>query len=571
MSFVARFPASAVAVSKLFGGAITLLLCVDASAQTGCQLVPQTILEPQTVTSYRWELQTEYETRQVTVAKPIMVTETRERRSVVYKPVQKNRILEEHYEVLKPITETSYREQEVQETVYETSTEMQTQQTVVEKPVIETQYRDEQVIVRKPVSQTLLQTENVTAYRPQTVAQTVYTPTNVVVPQVVRQPVFNNRLQWLQGGYYYDPLTGVPTWQRTGFHWVPNPPVVQSVVQPALVPTQQLETAYVPEVIQTQKPVTVTSWQDAIETRRVPFEVQRTERVIENRQVPVEVRKPVVRTKVEKVPVETVRYEKQTVVRRVPFVETTYEKVEQVEPYEVQVQKWVNETSSIQVPKQVWKRVESQSVQMVPRTVMHNVPVDAFGNLLYTVPPTVVVNAPAPTTAVVNQSTVVGSAALGSAATGSTTTTGGLSGNLSTELRLPGNSVLQGNSTTVGKPMVETTTRNPGEVNGQWKDLRRTSSLDGSAIPDNAVLKKSLIIDEPTAVNVPATEGKKGESVLEPIIQRPAMPDGEQPTPADQTPALQNRPAGDASGKGSNGPTPAAEPTQDPALNGSKK
>lgn len=565
MSCVSRFSASRVAVSTLPGIAIAFLLCADVSAQSGCQLVPQTILEPQTVTNFRWELQTEYETRQVTVAKPITVTETRERRSVVYKPVQKNRILEEHYEVLKPITETSYREQEVQETVYETSTEMQIQQTVVEKPVIETQYRDEQVIVRKPVSQTILQTENVTAYRPQTVAQTVYAPTNVIVPQVVRQPGFNNRLQWLPRGYYYDPLTGVPTWQRTGFHWVPNPPVVQSVVQPVLVPTQQLETAYVPEVIQTQKPVTVTSWQDMVETRRVPFEVQRTERVIQNHQVPVEVRKPVIRTKVEKVPVETTRYEKQSTVRRVPFVETTYEKVEQVEPYQVQVQKWVNETSSIQVPKQVWKRIESQSVQMVPRTVMHSVPVDAFGNLLYTVSPTVVVNAPAQPVTAINQSTFVG----GGAPTTSTTTSG-LSGNLSTELRLPGNSVLQGSSTTVAKPTVETATRNPGEVNGQWQDLRRPSSLDGSAIPNNAVLKKSLIIDEPTAVNVPATETKQGESVLEPIIKQPTTPDGEQPKPADQAPALQSPPAGGGSKTESNNPSPATQPTQDPALNGSQ-
>ena len=210
-----------------------LMLCCSASlplvsaelltAQSGCQLVPQTILEPQTVTTYRWELQTEYETRPVTVAKPITVTETRERRNVVYKPVQKNRVLEEHYEVMKPITETSFREETIQETVYETSTEMRLQEFVVEKPVVETQYREEQILVRKPVNQTVLQTENVVTYRPQTVAQTVYLPTNVAVPQVVRQPLFNNRLQWLPGGYYYDPVTGVPTWQRTGLHWVPNP------------------------------------------------------------------------------------------------------------------------------------------------------------------------------------------------------------------------------------------------------------------------------------------------------------------------------------------------------------
>jgi hypothetical protein len=490
------------------------------------------------------------------------VTEARERRNVVYKPVQKNRILEEHYEVLKPITETSFREETIQETVYETSTEMQTQQFVVEKPIVETQYRDEQVLVRKPVTQTVLQTENVLAYRPQTVAQTVYLPTNVAVSQVVRQPVFNNRLQWLPGGYYADPVSGVPTWQRTGLHWVPNPPVTQTVLQPGLIPTQQLETAYVPEVVQTQKPVTMTAWQDCYETRRVPLEVQRTERSVESRQVPVEVRKPVIRTRVEKVPVETVRYEKQNMVRRVPFVETTYEKIEQVEPYEVQVQKWVNETSTIQVPKQVWKRIESQTVQMVPRTVLQSVPVDAFGNLLYSVPATVVIP-PAPTQVATNQSSVVG----GSVPT-TATALNSPSGNLSTELRLPGRSVLQGEATTVAKPSLQDSSApanarvNPGEVVGQWQDLRRPSSLDGSALPPNAVLKKSLIVDDPAAVNVPEKSGKSNESVLEPIIKQPATPDS-----ADTPPALEKAPANQTDSSTPNTPTPAKE---DPAINGSQ-
>jgi hypothetical protein len=122
----------------------------------------------------------------------------------------------------------------------------------------------------------------------------------------------------------------------------------------------------------------------------------------------------------------------------------------------------------------------------------------------------------------------------------------------------------------VAKPTVETATRNPGEVNGQWQDLRRPSSLDGSAIPNNAVLKKSLIIDEPTAVNVPATETtetKQGKSVLEPIIKQPTTPDGEQPKPADQAPTLQAPPVGESTKTKSEEP---AKPTQDPALNGSQ-
>lgn len=489
------------------------------AAQSGCQLVPQTILEPRTVTAYRWESQTEYENRQVTVAKPVLMSETRQRTVVSFKPVTRQRILEETYEVQKPIVETSEREQEVQETVYESATEIQSQQVYVDKPVIETQFRDEQVIVRKPVTQTIFQTENVTTYKPVTVNQTVLMPSSVAFNQQVTDPLFANRLQWLRPGYYVDPLTGLARWQRPGLHWVPNPPLVQTVVQPAYIPQQQLQTTYIPEVVQQQTPVQVTAYQDVVETRRVPYQVQKMERVVETRQVPVVVRRPVIRTRMEKVPVSSTRYETQTVVRRTPIEETTYERVETVEPYQVQVEKWVNETSTVQVPKQVLRRVEYPTTEYSQRTVWHRVPVDAFGNLLYHVPPTVVLSAPRSS---------------GTA-------------QLSADPATPTNSVLQSQSTVVAKPPVGQPASGTagGEITGQWQILRKPASLNGMADPElnGATLKQSRIVDDPQATNVPETPSGEGNSVLEPIK------DPTSPAAADQAPALPDKPAdGESSG-----------------------
>ena len=486
--------------------------CESAWAQN-CQLVPQTILEPRTVTAYRWVTDTEYETRQVVEYKPVWVTETRERRTVVSKPVVKNKIAEETYEVLKPIVETSSREQTVQETTYETVTEMQTQQVIVEKPVIETQYRDQHVVVRRPVTQTVMQSESVTAYRPVTSTQTFMVPTNIAT-QTVSQPWRASRLQWMSPGYYSDPVTGLVTTRRPGLYWTPNQPVFQNSVQSVLVPQQSTQTSLVPEIVIQQRPVLVESYQDQIETRKVAVQVQTNQRVVETRQVPVTVQKPVIRTKTESIPVVTTRYEKQEVVRRVRFVETTYEQVEEVEQYQVQVQKMVAETSTIQVRKQVLRRVEYQTTQLVPRTVTYSVPVDVYGNYISSPPAPVVVS--------------------------------------STPMR----SVLLAESTAVAKPPVGDSA---SEVQGQWQTVKKPVSLSGDGMDlTNATLKKTIIFDDPTSPNVPATSGNDG-AADEKLID---IPKATQPgTEADKTPALEGAPKPEEPKKD--------EPAKEPGLNGS--
>ncbi len=153
-------------------------------------------------------------------------------------------------------------------------------------------------------------------------------------------------------------------------------------VQPILIPQQVARTSYVPETVQVQKPVQVTQYVEQVETRRVPVQVTKTSSEIQVVKTPVTVQKPVTRIRTERVPFQNVKYKEEIMVRRVPVTETTYQRVEQVEPYEVEVCRWVAETKEVQVPRTVTRRVEYSVDQLVPETVMSQVPLDQFGNVI---------------------------------------------------------------------------------------------------------------------------------------------------------------------------------------------
>jgi hypothetical protein len=90
------------------------------------------------------------------------------------------------------------------------------------------------------------------------------------------------------------------------------------------------------------------------------------------------------------------------IVKKVPYTETTYQKVETVEPYEVEVLKWIPETNEIEVPRTIRRRVDYEMMQDVPRTIMRRIPLDICGNPIAMPSPvydTVVTETPATMTA----------------------------------------------------------------------------------------------------------------------------------------------------------------------------
>ena len=125
--------------------------------------------------------------------------------------------------VQKPITETKYREKRIEETTYEIDyRDAGRSVCCLRKPVVETRMRDEQVTVRKKVTENLIEVQEVTTYRPVVVPETQLVPANVPVSQtmLVNDPYQRSRLRWLSPGYYVDPVTGLSTFRRAGFHWV---------------------------------------------------------------------------------------------------------------------------------------------------------------------------------------------------------------------------------------------------------------------------------------------------------------------------------------------------------------
>ena len=365
---------------------VTLLLTVNVGhGQDDCatyQLVPRTSFKTQPKVVSGIVNETVMKSEMITTYKPVWTREKRERKTVVMKPIVNTSERVERFLVRRPIVETSYRERQVEETSYETVTEYKEQRYLVEKPIVETQLREEQVVVRKPVTTTVMQSENVTTLKPVTIAET-----ELVADSSIRNDLVlltgRNRLRRLPSGYYVDPLTGLTDFRRRGLRWVPDQTLaVQPTLETTLIPREVRRTAYAPETVEVRKPVQVTRYVDQVETRKVPVQVATKSRKIETMRIPVTVRKPVIKIKTERVPFEEVKYREEVYERRIPVTETTYQRVMRVEPYEVEVCKWVAETKEVRVPKTVARRVEYSVDQVIPETTWQRVPVDAWGNII---------------------------------------------------------------------------------------------------------------------------------------------------------------------------------------------
>jgi hypothetical protein len=363
-----------------------LYFSIEIQAQTqsynpaevaGYRYVERTIYVKEPVTLEKWVEETQYETKTITESRPVVETEKRERRTVVQKPVTRTTMKEQRTVVQKPVTETRYREREVEETSFEHVTEMRQQQYMVQRPVVETQYRDEQVSVRQRVSEDLIEVRNQTVYRPSTTSQTVLYPVTSVTP--IQDPTVRPRMTWLRPGYYFDPNLSQSVWRRRGLHWM-QPDTLATTT--SYMPSTIEQTVLVPETIQTRRPVEVSRYVDRTETRRVPYEVQRMVSETVSQQVPVTVKRPVVRRSVERVPYTETRYVDVEEVTQIPVTETVYEESVEIEPYEVQVERWKTVTREVEVPKTVRRKVEYEEMREVPKTVIVKIPVDRDGRAL---------------------------------------------------------------------------------------------------------------------------------------------------------------------------------------------
>ncbi len=349
------------------------------------QLVPMTVYEKKPMKITRWVDETVTEKKQVTSYKPIWQTEKRERKQVVYKPVKETVEREEKVILRKPVVETMYRDRTVKETTYETVTKYRDQEYTVREPVMETEMRTEKYTVKKPVTKKLIEVTKTTTYKPVVDSETRMVPTQVPVIQLgtTPDPDARPKMQMLELGYYTNPETGQTVFRKRGLHWVqPSTGAASVGVIPALVPQQYGKLSFVPETVEKRNPIEITRYVEEEMTREVPVEVEKMVERTETRRVPYEVKVPKTTITTEQIPYKRTTYKEEVVTRKVPYTRSTLKKIETIEPYEVEVPRWITETKEVEVPKTVRRKVEYEIMQDVPKVVMMKIPLDICGNPL---------------------------------------------------------------------------------------------------------------------------------------------------------------------------------------------
>ncbi|MEM7453511.1 MAG: hypothetical protein AAF456_04065 [Planctomycetota bacterium] len=378
---LAIFAAFSFVASSFSGG---LLAQTETDTEVcGYALVERTVYDQTPVTVTMQVNETVMQRQSVTTQRPVYRTETRERTRSVLKPVIRTSEREERETVLQPYIETVMEDRVVDKTVYETVTEMEDRMFVVEEPATETVMEEREVLVRRPVTRQVMQTRDVTAYKPVTVQELQQVSGSLELQQLSEIPGTGRWCrQWLGGGNYVDPVSGLSVFRKRGFHWVRQGQQYALTTSSIPVVSSQpvSRTTLVPETVQVREPVEMTTMEEVYETRRVPVEIETTRQRVETRKVPVE--RQVERTVqvVEQVPVERTRHVEETITRRVPERELVYETVEYTEEYEQPVTEWVDVTENVEVPVVVPRDVEVELIKHTPRTVMMRIPLDRFGN-----------------------------------------------------------------------------------------------------------------------------------------------------------------------------------------------
>ena len=250
---------------------------------------------------------------------------------------------------------------------------------------METEMRTESYTVRKPVTKKMIEVTKTTTFKPVVESETEMVSAQVPVIQLGSTPDANARprAQWLQRGYYTDPSTGQTVYRKPGFHWVqPNTASASVGLAPVLVPQEVSKLSFVPETTEERKPIEITRYVEEEKTRKVPVEVQKMVERTETRRVPYEVKVPKTTITTEKIPYKRTTYKEEVITKKVPYTRSTLKKVETIEPYEVEVPRWITKTEEVEVPKTVQRKVEYEVMQDVAKVVMMKIPLDVCGNPL---------------------------------------------------------------------------------------------------------------------------------------------------------------------------------------------
>jgi hypothetical protein len=116
--------------------------------------------------------------------------------------------------------------------------------------------------------------------------------------------------------------------------------------------------------------------------RQVPHQVKKMVQRTVTRKVPYSYKMPVEREIVEEVPYTETEYREEVIEKRIPYTQSSVKEIRSVETYDVEVPKYVQETSVKDNPVTKWVEKTYETTEPRKITKRMKVPVDADGNAL---------------------------------------------------------------------------------------------------------------------------------------------------------------------------------------------
>jgi len=318
----------------------------------------------QPVTTYREQCDVVYEEQEVTCYRPVWETQIRECRYTVLRPETETVYHEQQYTVVTPVWETQMHDASYNQVRNICETHYQEQKFTVMRAVTKTEYRTQRQTVRRFVNETIeedvqqIRCQPVTTYQSKVVDQG-----SMQTQQVQKEKWAPHCLRWAPAGWGIDPATGKPRYQLPGLAWQKKPGKIKTVSKQVWVPN--------PVTVQVPK----TTYQQVVETVKVPRQVGRwvEEEVVQN--IPVAVQELVPEEQVRQVPITVTRQVVERIERQIP-VRVCREVTEQrVRTVPVTCTRMVSEERVEQIPVRVCKYVATVEKVCVPRVIRTCVPV----------------------------------------------------------------------------------------------------------------------------------------------------------------------------------------------------
>ncbi|NIP85914.1 MAG: hypothetical protein GTO03_10280, partial [Planctomycetales bacterium] len=345
----------------------------------GCEVGCQTVFTWQPVTTYREQCEVVYDQREVTRYCPVWETQVRECRYTVLRPETETVYCQQQYTVVTPVWETQMHDASYNRVRNICETHYQEQKYTECRAVTRSEVRTQRQTIRRCVTETIEEEVQQTRWQPVTTYHdTVVDQGSLQTQWVQKEKWAPHCLRWAPAGWGIDPATGKPRYQLPGLAWEKKPGKIKMVARQVWVPnpvTVQVPQTTYQQVVETVKvPRQVARWVEEEVEHKIPVTWQELVREEKVRQVPVTVTRQVVERVERQIPVRVCRAVAEQRVRMVPVTCTRLVCEERVEQVPVRVCKYVARKETICVPRVIRRCVPVVTYCCRPCQVISHVP-----------------------------------------------------------------------------------------------------------------------------------------------------------------------------------------------------